>query len=94
MKCYAQWFGGSSYAAPEADDYELFDSLGEAKREFERRADPWETYYPCVDDVPADDGGPIMLVWFGEPEGMYPCDCPPDREITFGPRGGVVSNRV
>ena len=92
MKCYTQWFGGSGYSFPEADDYEVFDSLKEAKDTFYGRAH--DSYYPCVEESEPQNGGPSMLVWFGSPEGEFPCDCYPDREITFGPRGGIRVSRA
>ena len=85
MRVYAQWFGGSSYAVPEADDYETFASLSDAIDAFESRAD-FDPYCPCVDESTE------MLVWFGEPEGEFPCDGAhnyPDRRIYLGPRGGT-----
>jgi len=92
MKCYTQWFGGSGYSFPEADDYEIFESLGDAKDDFGKRLN--DPYYPCVEGSEPEEGGPAMLVWFGPPEGEFPCDCYPDREITFGPRGGIRVSRT
>lgn len=81
------WFGGSSYALPEEKDKEFFKSLKAAQETFAARArDP---YFPCVNEVPPDQGGPELWLFCGEQTGDYP-DC----IVRFGPRGGVRVERV
>lgn len=90
MRCYAQFYGGSSYSHPEADQCEVFDSLKEAVQIFEYRTSR-DSHFPCTDE------NACMTVWFGEPEGDFPCDGAniyPDRRIYFGPRGGVRVERL
>ena len=79
MKCYAQFYLAGC-ANPMPDDYEEFHSVSEAKRSLLRQHD----------DVSAYAEGPSeMLVFFGKPEGEFPCDCQPDRVYQTGPRGGI-----
>lgn len=90
MRCYAQFYGGSSYSHPEADQCEVFDSLKEAVQIFEYRTSR-DSHFPCTDE------NACMTVWFGEPEGDFPCDGAniyPDRQIYLGPRGGVRVERT
>lgn len=92
MKCWILWHGGSSYAHGYVEtDAEVFESISELKRAFDARADSWNTYYPGVDRVPAEDGGPSAYVFFYDPNDPSngPGDPYPDRVIEFGPRGGV-----
>ena len=85
------WHGGSSYGhGSYPDDLEWFETLSELEREFDSRADSWNTYYPCVDRVPPDDGGPSAWVFYGEPTG----DVYPDWVIEYGPRGGLHRYRA
>ena len=86
------WYGGSSYAAFDLNskrDAENFDTLRSAIRAFANRADA-DPYYPCVDNVAPDDGGPTAWLFKGENiiGGDYP-----DFTLSFGPRGGVHINR-
>lgn len=84
MKVYALWHGGSSYAAPEYSDLEVFDSLADFKAEFLSRLS--NSYYPCVTEESPDMGGPSAWVFLGtKPEDG---DLYPDRVAYFGPRGG------
>ena len=85
MKCYGFWHGGSSYA--HADKPEAFDSLADAVATFENRQD--NTDYPAT---PCCDESASMRIAFGSIE---ECDGDfyPDREITIGPRGGIVVSR-
>lgn len=83
-KVAALWYGGSSYADPDPDrDLERFDSLQDAKRAFEARAD-FDPYYPCVDEETCE-----MHVYLG---GEYHEDGP-DRVLRIGKRGGVRVER-
>lgn len=86
MQCWMLWHGGSSYAhgyIPE--DLEHFGGLTEAIRSFDARADSSNTYYPCVEREPAEDGGQSAWIFFAEPGG----DPYPDRILEYGPRGGL-----
>lgn len=87
MKVYGQFYGGSNYSVPYPDEYEVFDSLREARQIFDTRV-YFDPHYPGVDVGLAN-----MQLWIGEPEGDYPCDCPCDYEINMGPRGGVQQLR-
>jgi hypothetical protein len=91
MECWMLWHGGSSYAhgyIPE--DLEHFKSLTEAVSAFDRRADSWETFYPCVERTEPEEGGPSAWIFLAEPDG----DPYPDRIIEFGPRGGIHVERA
>lgn len=79
MKCYAQFFLAGC-ANPMPDDYEEFHSISEAKRALLRKHEDVSRYA---------DGPSEMLVFFGKPEGEFPCDCQPDRAYSTGPRGGI-----
>lgn len=91
MKCTALWYGGLNYGCPEGTDAEPFDSIRAAKDSFWSRAD-FDPYYPCVDDIPPDDGGPEMYLFLGEHYADV-TDMYPDRRLSFGPRGGVNEER-
>lgn len=95
MKVWMLWHGGVNYSHGYiADDTEAFESLAEAKRVFDSRADSWNTYYPCVDRIPAEDGGPSAWIFFYDPnaEENGPGDPYPDRVLEYGPRGGLRLN--
>lgn len=82
------WHSGASYAIGTVDeDVEEFDTLRALKHEFDSRADSWNTYYPCVERLPQDDGGQSAWVFFRDPRGER--DPYPDRILTYGPRGGL-----
>lgn len=86
MKCIGLWWGGNSYSAPDGHnprDLEHFDSINDAKRTFEARAN--HPGFPCVDEDLAE-----MHVYFG---GEYH-ENGPDRIICFGKRGGTLVNRA
>jgi hypothetical protein len=85
------WHGGASYASGTiAEDTEAFESLDAAKRSFDARADSWNTYYPCVERVPVDDGGPSAWIFFADPnEDRGQGEPYPDRILEYGPRGGL-----
>lgn len=92
MKYYGQWFGGTSYAIPQADEFERFDSMRHALYVFESRLN--DRRFPLVETAGPEDGGPEMLLWKGEPaEGdQFPCDTThnyPDYRIFCGPKGGI-----
>lgn len=80
MKCYAQFYLAGC-ASPMPDEYEEFHSLSEAKRSLLRQHEDVSRYA---------EGPSEMLVFLGKPEGIYPCDCLPDRVYRTGPRGGIV----
>ncbi len=83
------WHGGSSYAMFDLSDpshAETFSSMEAAKAEFASRAN--DRFYPCVDRVSPDDGGPSAWVFLGEVSDY------PDRVMSFGPRGGVRVDRA
>lgn len=90
MKIVMLWHGGMGYAHPDEDDGEEFSSLEEAKFEFARRV--WNAYYPGVEPIPPEEGGPEAQVYPGTLEDWCPANGP-DRTIKFGPRGGVVVTR-
>lgn len=83
MKVHCLWYGGCNYAAPRLEDLETFDSLTQAKRVFDGRMTNASGQFPCVDESAE------MHVYFGE----Y-TENGPDRIIKFGPRGGLVVERV
>lgn len=82
------WHGGSSYAHSELDDVEEFASLRALLDSFDRRADSWNTYYPCVEREPAEDGGQSAWIFFYDPREASG-DPYPDRIAEYGPRGGL-----
>jgi hypothetical protein len=88
MHCWMLWHGGASYAAPYAEDAEAFDSLKAALESFDRRADSGETYYPCVERLPSEDGGQSAWIFFTDPASLGG-DMYPDRIVEYGPRGGL-----
>lgn len=94
MRVTMFWHGGSSYAQPDthsARDAEEFDSLRAAKRAFESRTS--DSHYPCVDDIPEDDGGPSAWLFKGAAADCLGADYP-DFTMCFGPRGGVQVSRA
>ncbi len=93
MKVTMLWHGGASYSAPYPDDAEDFNSLREAAEEFDRRSSSLETFYPCVEREPAEEGGPEAWIMFCGADELG-ADVYPDRLISFGPRGGVRIERV
>jgi len=93
MKVWMLWHGGAGYARGYIDDdTEAFDSLKAAKHSFDSRADNWNTYYPCVDRIPAEDGGPSAWIFFADPSEYMGSDAYPDRILEYGPRGGLHVN--
>jgi hypothetical protein len=87
------YHGGSSYATFDThnlDDAERYSGLKAAKEAFRSRTS--DRRYPCVTEDSPEDGGPSAWIFYGEPEkirGDYP-----DLTLKFGPRGGVVVERV
>lgn len=85
MKCYGQlWYESGSYANPQADQYERYDSIGEAL----------DALKSCWNDMDVDvkgGQGVTLLLWLGEPdpEWIFPCDGDWDRTYELGPNGGV-----
>ena len=87
MKCYIQFFDDSgNHAAPMPDDYEACDSLRDARAAFGAWVDEVGQY--------TDPQHASALVFYGEPEGVYPCDCYPDATMAVGPRGGIIMARA
>lgn len=92
MECWMLWHGGASYAHGDiVADIEHFDSLRAAMRSFDSRADSWNTYYPCVEREPAENGGQSAWIFFADPNDPAngPRDPYPDRILEYGPRGGL-----
>jgi hypothetical protein len=92
MKVWMLWHGGTNYAAGYIeDDIEAFDSIKECERSFDRRADSWNTYYPCVERDPAENGGQSAWLFFYDPndEANGVRDPYPDQILEYGPRGGL-----
>lgn len=82
------WHGGSSYACFDvhsARDAEVFDSLADARRAFERRAD-FDPHYPCVES-------PEAWIFYGDSHPVIGEEYP-DRIIRLGKRGGVIVERA
>lgn len=88
MKVYGQIiYESGSYAKPQADDFEIWESLADAR----------QSLAACWDDMdvdPANGQGVTLVIWRGEPEpdDLYPCDWSahyPDYMYKLGPRGGV-----
>ena len=78
MKCVGLFYGGVNYTSPDPDrDLESFDSVSQAKRVFESRAD-YDPVFPCVES-------PELHIYWGT---EYH-ENGPDLVITLGPRGGV-----
>jgi hypothetical protein len=94
MKVTMFWHGGPGYAVFDVHnprDAEVFDSLDDAKRAFASRTH--ESYYPCVEDSPPDEGGPEAWLFLGKDHPIVGHEYP-DRIMRFGKRGGVVIERV
>lgn len=96
MKVTMFWHGGSSYAAFDVHDprdAEVFDSIERAKWAFEARAGGRDSYYPCVSEGSPDEGGPEAWLFFGDSHPVVGQEYP-DLVLRFGPRGGVIVERV
>lgn len=81
MRVTMLWYGGTSYAAPSAEDAEHFSSLKSAKNTFWHRAD-FDPRYPCVES-------PEAHIFIGNAVADYP-----DFVLSLGPRGGVRCERA
>jgi hypothetical protein len=93
MKVWMLWHGGASYAHGSIEEnIEEFDSIKQAVDSFDRRADIWNTYYPCVSREPAENGGQSAWLFFYDPRIEGAGDPYPDRVIEYGPRGGLHVN--
>lgn len=86
MKVFAQFYGGSSYAAPDVDDVEEFQSLAAASDALRERIAGQDSYFPAV----SDDAQ--FTIFFYDPRGEF--DAYPDRIIRRGPRGGMITERA
>jgi hypothetical protein len=65
-------------------------SLDVLVKSFDRRR--LDSYYPCVSDETPEDGGPEGHLFFQDP--TEHADLYPDRIVRYGPRGGLVVERV
>lgn len=88
MKVYGQIiYESGSYAMPQADEYEQWESLADAK----------QTLAACWNDMdvdPANGQGVTLVLWRGVPDAndLFPCDSSahyPDYVYELGPRNGV-----
>jgi len=87
MKGYMQLFDESgNHSIPFPDEYQEFKSIKHAYAIFEDWADYVGRY--------SDRENAKAWLYFGEPEGMYPCDTMPDRGLYIGPRGAVREERL
>lgn len=86
MKCYGEWWGGSSYAPPTQEDRWFFQSEAIARWVFEERLSGWDpcesVSTPCVDDK-------SCMQLFESREAEYPYAV-----LVVGPRGGIRKGRV
>lgn len=80
MKVTAQWFGGSSYGAPDGTEVEHYGSIKNAKDVLYSRADNADGRTPCVEESE-------MLIWLGTLDDVT--DQYPEFRLYFGPRGGI-----
>lgn len=93
---FVLWHGGHSYSPPEMSDLERFDSISDAKSEFETRHVSGRfnrfayVHKPATrDNTPAVDETSEMHVFYADPTNSD--DPYPDARIYIGPRGGVRS---
>jgi hypothetical protein len=87
MRVTMFWHGGSNYACFDTHnpkDAEEFNSIGEARRVFESRAD-FDPYYPCVES-------PEAWLCKGSAKSNLGAEYP-DYVLSIGPRGGVHCSR-
>jgi len=83
MKVFYQIHCNSgSFANPYPDEYET-GTIDDAKVDL-------QSYF----NHPYIEGEFTCLVFFGNPEGDYPCDTYPDMVLELGPRGGIKSFRT
>lgn len=79
MYYYQETTESGPFATPFPDQYETADTMRELKSAF----------YHWLNEVRHfSDEAVSVLVFKGEPEGMYPCACPPDFVLQSGPRDG------
>jgi hypothetical protein len=93
MKMFGMWYGGSSYAAPDPyrrEDIEKFFSIEEAMHEMERRNH--DTFYPCIEKLPPDEGGHYMLLYRNDPYQLY--DCYPDYILEYSMGGSLKRRKI
>ena len=87
MKGYMQLFDESgNHSIPFPDEYQEFQSIKHARAIFEHWADYIERY--------SDRQNAKAWLWFGEPEGLFPCDTMADRGLYIGPRGAIREERL
>jgi hypothetical protein len=91
MKVFMMWNGGYDYSAPSLDDVEEFDTIKDAIRSFDSRADSWNTYYPLVNREESNNGGQSAWLFFTDPRDPSSgnTDTYPDQILEYGPRGGL-----
>ena len=88
MKVYGLWYGGSNYSVGYVDsDIEVFESIEAAKATLVTRYFNRNGQFPGV----SFDETEIQL-YFYDPTHFH--DPYPDRIIKFGPRGGIVVEKV
>lgn len=93
MRVWMLWNGGANYASFDQFDRrqcEEFPSIKAAVEDFDDRPD--DPYYPCVERVTPDEGGPEAWLCFSDPYQVG--DLYPDRVIKYGPRGGLIVERA
>ena len=90
MKIYGLWYGGSSYAHPDhynTEDIEEFFSIQQAEHAMEDRGAFGHSYYPCIVDLPPDEGGHYMHLYKENP---YQQDyLTPDYSLEFTMSGAL-----
>lgn len=99
MRVFGLWWGGSSYGQGHLDrDLEEFESVEHAKKVFYSRRygiHPQSTFYVERENspvgFPAVDEDSVMWLYYRDPRGEH--DPYPDVRLTFGPRGGIKSDR-
>lgn len=107
---YALWHGGPSYVHSEPPrDVEVFGSIRAAKDAFDSRyrlgytfrqhfefinQEPQDVLCPCVEYEywNGEYWGTEMWLFFEDPSDWG--DIYPDRILKFGPRGGIVEEKV
>lgn len=83
MKVFALWYGGSGYAMPDPfTDVEEFASIQHAFNEMDGRF--YDPYYPCIEEVPPEEGGHYMHLFRGNPLAQ---DLMPDYILQYTKRG-------
>lgn len=79
MYYYQEVTESGSFSLPFPDEFETAETMRDLMNAFY----DWQKVVRQVSDEPV-----ALHVFKGEPEGMYPCDCPPDFVLQSGPRDG------